>query len=90
MFLYLILKNYNLSCKLVFYLGTNRRENFFVMDFPAIRLIVHALNVILSACRCLCDPSDVLNAVLAGLSSPAKTLFNMCDGRYIHRSRHFY
>jgi len=35
------------------------------MDFPAIRLKAHALNVILSACRCLCytltmwcDPSD--------------------------------
>jgi len=31
-----------------------------------------------------------IDAVLASLSSPAKTLFNMRDGRYIHRSRHFY
>jgi len=36
------------------------------MDFPAVRLIAHALNVILSARRCLClyfwwhDPSDLL------------------------------
>ena len=33
-------------------LGTNRRVNFFVMDFPTVRLIAHALNVILSARRC--------------------------------------
>ena len=29
-------------------LGTNRRENFFVMDFPAIRLNVHALKMVFS------------------------------------------
>jgi len=66
------------------------------MDFPAVRLIAHVLNVILSARHCLClhfwrcDPSDLLNDILAGLSSPAKTSFNMRDRRYIHRSQHFY
>jgi len=67
------------------------------MDFPAVRLIAHALNVILSARRCLClyfwwrDPSDLLNDVLAGLSSsPAETSFNMHNRWYIHRSRQFY
>ena len=35
-------------------LGTNMRENFFVMDFPVVRLNVHVLNVILSARHCLC------------------------------------
>jgi len=46
-------------------LGTNRRENFFVMDFPIIRLNAHAQNVFFSVRRCLCytltmwcDPSD--------------------------------
>jgi len=34
-------------------LVTNRRDNF-VTDFPAVRLIAHAINVILSARRCLC------------------------------------
>ena len=29
-------------------LGTNRRENFFVMDFPAARLNAHVLNVVFS------------------------------------------
>ena len=76
-------------------LWTDRRDNFFVMDFPAVRLNAHALNVIFSRRRCLClhfDDviPDLLKAVVAGLSSPTETLFNMHDGRYIHRSRHFY
>jgi len=64
------------------------------MHFSAVRLNAHVLNVILSARRCLClhfwrcDPSHVLNAVLAGLSSRAKASFNMHDGRYIHHSRY--
>jgi len=29
-------------------LGTNRRDNFVVMDFPAARLNAHALNVVFS------------------------------------------
>jgi len=29
-------------------LGTNSRDNFFVMDFPAVRLNAHALNMILA------------------------------------------
>jgi len=35
-------------------LGTNERVNFFVMDFPAIRLNAHALNVVFSRRCCLC------------------------------------
>jgi len=29
-------------------LGTNRHENFFVVDFPAVRLNAHAPNVVFS------------------------------------------
>jgi len=36
-------------------LGTNMRDNFFVMDFPAVRLNAHALNVIFSVRRCFDD-----------------------------------
>jgi len=81
-------------------LGTSRRENFFVMDFPAIRLNAHALNVVFNTRHCLClHFDDVLplkaaigltNTEFADLSSPIKTLFNICDGCYIHRSRHSY
>ena len=35
-------------------LGTNMRQNFFVMDFLAIRLNAHALNVVFSRRCCLC------------------------------------
>jgi len=76
-------------------LGTSRGE-FFVMDFPAVRLNAHALYVILAYVgvyvtfsRCDAIPLTI-DTVLASLSSPAKTLLNMHDGRYIHRSRHFY
>jgi len=67
---------------------------FFVMNFPVVRLNAHALNVIFSARRCYVYIFDdviplLLNAILAGLSSPARTSFSMRDGRYIHRSRHF-
>jgi len=83
-------------------LGTNGRVNFFVMDLPAVRLNVHALNMILSRHCCLCLHFDdvfplkaaigLTNALLAGLSSPAKTSFSMHDGRYIrvHHSWHSY
>jgi len=35
-------------------LGTNRRENFFVMDFPAVRLNTHVLNMVFRRRCCLC------------------------------------
>jgi len=35
-------------------LGTNGREKFFVMDFPAVSLNVRALNVVSNRLSCLC------------------------------------
>ena len=44
--------------------GTNRCENFFVMDFPAVTLNAHALNLVFSRSYCLrlhfdCVPSEI-------------------------------
>ena len=46
-------------------------------------------NIVKNFCGVLYE-TVLLFPVLAGLSSPAKTSFNMLDGRYIHHSRYFY
>jgi len=64
------------------------------MDFPAVRLNAHALNVIFSARRSLClhfwrcDPSVTKRHTCRPLLY--RQNFNMRDGLYIHRSQHLY